>query len=566
MPILVAKPQEISAAERLAQMPGVTSASYSWRPLLGGGLWTTSFHLKLGGVFCVLLELVLTFGMSAQIAPPVSDLPSDQQVLTFLSESIDWYRHRAIEERLATEAADLVFLRNNRPIAAQILQLSFDFSRADASLAATLQAGNPKASAAIANNSSPDLVHFGQLKNNADLASQQATQEVETIKKKLATAQGAERRTLQAALDVTKSRLELLQAGSAGLQELVDFVQVTGGRQTDLASSIDDLARTVPEMTSPTTVRAPPQSYEVASLAKPRDSGILGLSSDVSALGRKLRLLDDEIGRTDTLRRSSNDLRKPLLAYVNKRFPVGDNDYLQASDLRVLQQQKAELDALIAVAKTLAPAMVALDKQNVLLAAYTSHLKKWRAAVVNENEKTWTNLILRLVVAAVVITALLLIGAAVRSLTDRHVQEPERRHVIRVIERVVPWVIIVLVAAFSFTSDLASLATFFGLLTAGVAIALQSVIVCALGYFMLVGRHGIKLGDRVQISGVTGDVTDIGWLQFRIREIDKKTQQPTGQVFTFPNSLVLSSGGLGNFNREGLKRAQSEVSETSPRM
>ena len=31
--------------ERLAQMPGVTSASYSWRPLLGGGLWTTSFHL-----------------------------------------------------------------------------------------------------------------------------------------------------------------------------------------------------------------------------------------------------------------------------------------------------------------------------------------------------------------------------------------------------------------------------------------------------------------------------------------------------------------------------------------
>lgn len=247
-------------------------------------------------------------------------------------------------------------MRNNRPIAAQILQLSFDFSRADASLAATLQAGNPKASAAIANNSSPDLVHFGQLKNNADLASQQATQEVETIKKKLATAQGAERRTLQAALDVTKSRLELLQAGSAGLQELVDFVQVTGGRQTDLASSIDDLARTVPEMTSPTTVRAQPQSYEVASLAKPRDSGILGLSSDVSALGRKLRLLDDEIGRTDTLRRSSNDLRKPLLAYVNKRFPVGDNDYLQASDLRVLQQQKAELDALIAVAKTLAPA------------------------------------------------------------------------------------------------------------------------------------------------------------------------------------------------------------------
>jgi ABC-type sugar transport system permease subunit len=512
------------------------------------------------------LVLVVAAGISSQVPPPVSDLPSDEKVLAFLSESIDWYRHRAIEERLATEPADLVFLRDNRPIAAQILHLSFDFARADALLAATLQADNPKANTAIASNSSPDLPHFVQLKNNADLASQQASQEIETIKKKLATAHGAERRTLQAALDVTQSRLELLQAGSASLQDLVDFVQATGGRQTDLASSIDDLARTVPEMTSPTTVRAQTQNDEVASVAKPRDSGILGLSSDVSALGRKLRLLDDEIGRTDTLRQSSDDLRKPLLAYVNKRFPTGDNNYLQSSDLRVLQQQKAELEALIPVAKALAPAMVALDKQNVLLAAYTSHLKKWRATIVNENEKTWRKLILRLVVVVVVITALLLIGAAVRRLTDRHVREPEHRHVVRVIGRVVPWVVIVLVAAFSFTSDLASLATFFGLLTAGVAIALQSVIVSALGYLMLVGRHGIKLGDRVQISGVTGDVTDISWLQFQIREIDKKTQQPTGQVFTFPNSLVLSSGGLGNFNREGLKPAQLEVAgKTSER-
>jgi Mechanosensitive ion channel len=476
-------------------------------------------------------------------------------VLAFLTESIDWYRQRAIEEQFATEPADLVFLEDNRPIAAQILQLSFDFARADASLAATLQAGNPKGSAAIASDSSPDLEHFVQLENNAELASRQASQEIETIKKKLATAHQAERRTLQAALDVTQRRLELLQAGSVSLRELVEFVQATGGRQTDLASHIEDLARTVPEMTSAATVSARTQNYQLASLAKPRDSGILGLSSEVSVLGRKLGLLDEEIGRTDKLWRSSDDLRKPLLAYVNKSFPVGADNYLQASDLRVLQQQKAELDALIAVAKTLAPAMVALDKQNVLLAAYTSHLQKWRAAVVNENEKTWRSLILRLLVVAVVITTVLLIGAAARRLTDRHVREPERRHIIRVIERVVLWVMIALVAAFSFTSDLASLATFFGLLTAGVAIALQNVIVSALGYFMLVGRHGMKLGDRVQISGVTGDVTDISWLQFQVQEIDKKTQQPTGQVVTFPNSLVLSSGGLGKFNQGCLEPA-----------
>jgi hypothetical protein len=324
----------------------------------------------------------------------------------------------------------------------------------------------------------------------------------------------------------------------------------------------------VPEVANPTAVRSRTQNSELASLAKPRDSGILGLSSEVSTLGRKLRILDDEIRRTDKLRQSSDDVRSPLLAYANKRLPIGADKNLQASDLGVLQQQKAELDALIAVAKTLAPAMVALDKQNVLLAAYIKRLRTWRATVENENAKTWRSLILRLVGVAVVIGALLLIGAAVRSLTGRHVRDAERRHVIRVIERVVPWVMIVLVAALSFTSDLTSLATFFGLLTAGVAIALQSVILSALGYFLLVGKRGIRVGDRVQISGVTGNVIDIGWLQFRLQEIDNETQQPTGHVVTFSNSFVFVSPatGLSKSNPEDVKPAQFEVVGKTPQL
>jgi hypothetical protein len=512
--------------------------------------------------YALLVVVVLTVGISAQVSPAASDLPSNQQVLAFLTETIDWYRHSAIEGQLATHPVDLVFLKDNRLIAAQIVQLSFDFARADASLAATYQAGNQGASVVAVSGSSPDLAHFVQLENNADMASRQASQEVETIKKKLVTAHGAERRRLQAALDVTQSRRDLLQAGSASLRELVEFMQVSGGRQTgDLASRIEDLAQTVPDVANPTAVRSQTPNPEIALAAKPRDSGILGFSAEVSALGRKLRILDDEIARTDNLRQLSNDLRSPLLAYVNQHFPTGADNYLQASDLRLLQQQKAELDTLTAVAKALAPAMVALDKQNLLLAAYTSHLKTWRAAVVSENEKTWKSLILRLAGVAVVIGALLIIGAVARKVTDRYVRDAERRHIIRVIERVFLWFTIVLVAALSFTSDLTSLATFLGILTAGVAVALQSVILAALGYFVLVGRRGIRVGDRVQISGVTGDVIDISWLQFQLKEIDTRTQQPTGNVVTFSNSFVLASPatGLSKFNREDLNSAQLDV-------
>jgi small-conductance mechanosensitive channel len=80
-------------------------------------------------------------------------------------------------------------------------------------------------------------------------------------------------------------------------------------------------------------------------------------------------------------------------------------------------------------------------------------------------------------------------------------------------------------------------------------------------YFVLVGRRGLRIGDKVQISGVSGEVTDIGWLQFQIKEIDTRTQQPTGNVVTFSNSIVLAapSTGLSKFNPRHLKAPELEV-------
>lgn len=505
----------------------------------------------------VLLVAVLTVGLSAQVSPAASDLPSNQQVIAFLTESIEWYRHRAIERQIATNPVDLAFLEDNRPIAAQIVQLSFDFARADVSVAAR----NQRPSTATAGGSSPDLAQFLQVQNNTELAARQASQQIEEIKKKLLIAHGADRRKLQAVLDATQSRLEVLQAGLASLQELVEFVRTAGGHGTgDLTSSIENLARSVLDVTSPPAMPAPMPNSDVASVIKAQGSGILGLASEVSALGRKLRIFDDEIRQTDNLRQFSQGLRNPMLAYIDKRFSTTTNNDFQASDLQALQQQKAQLDALRVMVKALAPAIVALDKQNVLLGAYTSHLKSWRAAVVSEHDKVWKNLILRLIGVAVAIGALVIIGTLARRATRRHVRDAERRHIMLVIQRVVVWVAIVVVTAFAFASDWTSLATFFGLVTAGVAVALQSVILCAVGYFVLVGKRGIRLGDRVQISGVTGDVTDIGWLQFQLKEIDTRTQQPTGNVVTFSNSLVLASPatGLSKVN-ENLKRAQLEA-------
>src|SRR5271165_4558194 len=83
---------------------------------------------------------IVTVGLSAQVSPAASDLPSNQQVIAFLTDSIDWYHHCAIEGQIAIEPVDLVFLEDSRPGAAQILQLSFDFARSGAQFSATPRA------------------------------------------------------------------------------------------------------------------------------------------------------------------------------------------------------------------------------------------------------------------------------------------------------------------------------------------------------------------------------------------------------------------------------------------
>ena len=494
---------------------------------------------------------LIAVGLAAQVSPVASDLPSNQKVIALLTQTIDWYRHCVIERQIATDPVDLVFLEGNRESAAQILQSSFDFARADTQFSATSEPNTEKAS--IANSTgSPDLAQFVQLENNTELQSRQAAAEINAINEKLMTADGVEHRELQAALDATQSRLDVLQAGLSTLQQLVEFTRVVASRQTgDLASTIDDLARTVPDATNPNTTGPQTQASAPFLSAKPGDAGILALSSEVSALGRKLNILDDEIRRTENLRQSSEELRSPLLAAINKRLPAVAENALQGSDLAELQRRKTRLDELGALVKTLSPAIVALDKQRVLLAAYSLRLNNWRAGVFAEDKETWRNLVSRIVITVLAIAALVILGTVVRRLTRHSMRDTGRRHIALVIQRIIVWSIIVAVAAFAFASDLTTLATFFGLLAAGIAVALQSLILSVIGYFVLVGRRGIRIGDRVQISGVSGSVTDMGWLQFQIKEIDSRTQQPTGNLVTFSNSIVLASPatGLSKFNR-----------------
>src|ERR1700693_4387612 len=188
--------------------------------------------------------------------------------------------------------------------------------------------------------------------------------------------------------------------------------------------------------------------------------------------------------------------------------------------------------------------------------------------VVVQYRQAWKKLLVRLLIIALIVGLLFGTGEISRRLALGRIQDPNRRRVISMVHRLLTWFAIAVVALFSVASDLRSLATYLGLLSAGLLLALQNVILPSLGSLVLLGKRGIRVGDRVQVSGLTGDVIYMGLLQFQLREFDVEEGRFTGYVATFSNSLVFLSpaSGLLKFSSTLVKAAEptANKAETEP--
>ena len=495
---------------------------------------------------CAIVAAAITSGLSADARPSAYQLPSNSEVIGYLLQSVNWYRHVYTERQVANEPTDFMFLDDNQAIERQIVKLSFEFAKADAMLgtATASSHGRPTSS----DPPPADLAHFIKLKNRNDQLSQEAVEEIKNLDKRLNRAKGVDRRKLQAAEEDAQTRLHLLDAVAQGLNDLVEFVQSPGEGKTQsghLDSTIDDLAQSIPEMRSQAVPTATIPLKEADSRTAGRDAGILGLVSDVSAMNRKLHVVDEKIRLTDNLTLSANNLRVPLADFITRLIQTVAISNSQTSDLSSLREQKSHLDAITVDLKELSPVIVALDKQKVLLAEYKSHLLPWRTAVASQYRQAWKQLLNRVIVVLSIIGLLLAVGQLSRRFTLRHVHDPNRRRFISMSHQFLTLFAITVVVVFVLASDLKSVATYFGLLSAGLLLALENVILATLGSLLLVGKRGIRIGDRVQVSAVIGDVIDMGLLQFQLREFDVENKRYTGHVATFSNSLVFVSPATG---------------------
>lgn len=98
---------------------------------------------------------------------------------------------------------------------------------------------------------------------------------------------------------------------------------------------------------------------------------------------------------------------------------------------------------------------------------------------------------------------------------------------------------------------LGSLATFLGLLSAGLAIALRDPVTDIAGWIFIVWRKPFQLGDRIEVGNNKGDVIDVRFFKFTILEIGNwvHADQSTGRVIHIPNHLVFSES-IANYTSD----------------
>lgn len=487
---------------------------------------------------------IVFFTAAALIADaPAGSRPED--ILSFLNQTLVWYRLISSQQQLVNEPSDSIFLNENRQVADRVVQLSFEFARTESQqLASQNNAANQQ--------SQPNSSQYQNLVNLTEISKQRVEkvqQQLDLLKQQLATATGRKHKTLEAEVAETQDELELLKARHDTLENMLQFASgmSTGTGSRSLQAQIEELARTAPVALSDNGRRPDAGTTPATSTATAVDeraalpTGIFGLITRVFEARHKLTLLDHSLRMTDSLADASKSLRSPFVTRLKQLTQRSDELASQpaSQDAAVLGQQQTELKTLTREYKQLSAAILPLGKQNILFDLYRRNVTNWESAVQTNYSELLRSLLLRLGMLAGILIVIFATSHLWRRATFRYIQDGRRRHQFLILRRiiVVPLVAIILVMAFA--SGLGSVTLFAGITTAGLAVALQNMIQSIAGYFVLIGKYGVRVGDRIQVAGITGDVIDIGMVRLHLVEVSGGPgARPTGRVVAFSNAVV----------------------------
>ncbi|MDB5291075.1 MAG: hypothetical protein JWL69_2316 [Phycisphaerales bacterium] len=494
----------------------------------------------IGGLLAVAVAIFLALG--AHAAAPPQD--AGKQLIPFLERETGWYRQVSTFAHGPVTPGEVLLQEAVAQNAQQAIQQSFVFAQKQA---LALSAAGKENGAAPTGNAQGD--RLAKLLATATQRVSDYRAQLEAIDEQIRTASATTQPVLSARREKINSELNLALARQDTLQQLADFAsEGTGG---SLSHQVAELRSTVPgaqggeDSAAPTTQPATAAATAAATNEPPvrlSSMGLLGLVEEMFTLSHKMSDLKGLAAQTDELQKSLDQLRAPLSAQLLDA--VHRADALAAlkdtDDATVLASQRSELDALTDRFNRLSAAAVPLRKAVTYFDTTHSSLLQWHDTVQSQYYRSIRVLLTRLAVMGGLILLILLISQIWRRATFRYVSDVRRRRQFLFVRRLVVGGMIFAVLVAGFITEFGSLATYAGLLTAGIAVALQSVILSGVSHFFFMGRYGVRVGDRVTISGITGDVIDIGVFRMYMMELDGKPNnlQPTGRIVVFSNSVL----------------------------
>ena len=157
-----------------------------------------------------------------------------------------------------------------------------------------------------------------------------------------------------------------------------------------------------------------------------------------------------------------------------------------------------------------------------------------------------------LALVAFILICVILCESVGTQLLESHAFDRRRMQTLRTILRLsvqLVGVVCVLLVTFGVP---AQISTILGLATAGLTVALQSFILAFFGWFILMGKNGIRVGDWVEINGIAGEVAEINLFRTTILETRNWADKghPTGRRATFINNFAVT-GQFFNFSTVG---------------
>src|SRR5579862_7829533 len=377
--------------------------------------------------------------------------------------------------------------------------------------------------------------------------------QVDQLTAQVAKATGARKSDLQDQLDIAEANLDLADAGGNQRDRIAKMKQ---------AHEDADKSRKKPDDIFPQPVPDKPgliHHFQVWSALNYKKRLLQRARSEADALAASLTSRHNALAtQIDSEKQKSPDLAAhSRLASADSASDPGTTDSLIASITSNIAKSRSADEKSAALATTKA---ITLDQKNLAgLDKRVDNEKElsqdyslWMAIVSARQRAVIRNIL----IAVSIVLVIALFGLFFNSWLDKVLGKikVDRRQLqtLRTTASVTVQVIAVLFVLLVIFGPPGNLGTFIGLATAGLTVALKDFIVGFLGWFVLMGKNGIRLGDWVEINGVTGEVVEIGLFHTVLLETGNWTDSghPTGRRVTFTNSYAIE-GHYFNFSTSG---------------